>query len=172
MNRRLLFRYVAAAVVGFYGFYYATSFGVWHFIDSVNLVVHEAGHVVFSLFGTFLLVLGGSLLQILFPFIFVLYFWFKDDRFSAGLLLTWVGINIISVAVYAGDAVRMQLPLITGDTDGHDWNYLLIRTGLLHYTDTVSTLFWVLAIITLLLGAYFSFKNVAQENFDIEETLR
>ncbi|MBN4080005.1 hypothetical protein JYT60_02085, partial [bacterium AH-315-C08] len=40
------------------------------FIHSVNLVFHEAGHVLFSIFGNqTLTILGGSLNQLLIPFI-------------------------------------------------------------------------------------------------------
>ena len=41
------------------------------FMHRPDLVIHEAGHVLFGLFGNELLtVLGGSLLQVLFPFAF------------------------------------------------------------------------------------------------------
>lgn len=37
----------------------------WHLIDGVNLVIHEAGHIVFMPFGEFIMIAGGSLFQII-----------------------------------------------------------------------------------------------------------
>jgi len=39
------------------------------FIHGIDLVFHEAGHVIFGFFGEFLAVLGGSLTQVLMPLI-------------------------------------------------------------------------------------------------------
>ena len=39
------------------------------FIHGIDLVFHEAGHVIFGFFGEFLAVLGGSLTQVLMPMI-------------------------------------------------------------------------------------------------------
>src|SRR6185369_6686908 len=117
-----------------YFFYYASTASTWHFIDNVNLIVHEAGHWIFFPLGEFMHVLGGSLFQILFPVIYVGYFYFKRDYFSASLLLFWVGTNLVNVSVYAGDAIVMQLPLLGGDGVIHDWNYLLSTTHLISHT--------------------------------------
>jgi hypothetical protein len=40
------------------------------FLHRVDLVFHEAGHILFIPFGSFMSILGGSLLQILVPLIF------------------------------------------------------------------------------------------------------
>lgn len=36
-------------------------------LDGANFIFHEAGHVLFSLFGEFLGILGGSLTQVIIP---------------------------------------------------------------------------------------------------------
>ncbi len=41
--------------------------GVLWFLHGVNLVFHEAGHVIFGLFGEFMGIAGGSLNQVLIP---------------------------------------------------------------------------------------------------------
>ena len=41
--------------------------GVLGFIHGIDLIFHEAGHVIFGFFGQFLAVLGGSLMQVLIP---------------------------------------------------------------------------------------------------------
>jgi len=37
----------------------------WHFIDGVNLLIHEAGHIIFMPFGEFISIAGGSLFQLI-----------------------------------------------------------------------------------------------------------
>ena len=106
---------IVATICSLYGIYYCATSTGWHFIDSVNLIIHESGHVIFMLFGQFLGLLGGSLWQILFPIIFVYYFYHRKEYFSASVVLFWVGQNIINVSVYASDAQAMQLPLLGGE---------------------------------------------------------
>lgn len=103
----------------------------WHFIDGVNLIIHEAGHVVFMPFGEFITIAGGSLFQLIVPAAFALYFYRRGQLFSAALVLFWLGQSLLNVAVYAGDALKLDLPLLGGQDSIHDWNYMLDRLGLL-----------------------------------------
>jgi hypothetical protein len=50
------------------------------FMHSVNLVFHEAGHVIFTPFGRFITILGGTLGQWLIPFIVLCAFLLRRDR--------------------------------------------------------------------------------------------
>jgi len=120
-------------------------------LDAFDLLMHEAGHWIFSFFGNFVYLLGGSLNQILIPLIFVCYFWFKNQKFSASLLLYWVGINFVNVSVYAADAVKMRLPLLGGGNSIHDWNAILIYLGQLRHTVGISSaIYWIgILIITV-----------------------
>ena len=144
---------ILAVIVALYFLNYATRPHDWRFFDNidllnnVDLLIHEAGHVIFIFFGQFLHFLGGSLFQVLFPFVFVLYFYFREEYFSSSILLFWVGQNLINVSVYAGDAIVMQLPLLGGDGGIHDWNWLLSTTGLLKYTSEISSLFFVSGLV-------------------------
>ncbi|MCL7972182.1 MAG: hypothetical protein M8866_08885, partial [marine benthic group bacterium] len=68
----------------------ATVYVVWlafgyryHFLDGVNLLVHEAGHVVFSPLGETMAVAGGTILQLAFPLAFMVSFWSRGQRFAA-----------------------------------------------------------------------------------------
>jgi len=85
------------------------------------------------------------------------YFAFKRNWFSAYITLLWVGQNFIDVSVYAADAVKMQLPLITGgngwETGQHDWNTILIYLGWLHYTDTVALTLKIIGITIISIAA-------------------
>ena len=139
-----------------YFLYYASTSAEWHFIDNINLLIHEAGHVIFLPFGDFLYVLGGSLFQIFFPFAFVCSFYFRQQYFSASLLLFWVGQNCINVSVYAADSIQMQLPLLSGDTSGHDWHYILSSLGLLQYTAQIGGAIFFVGVLIILTAAALS----------------
>jgi hypothetical protein len=154
---------ILAIIATAYFFYYAQTSGDWHFLDNVNLIMHEAGHVVFSLFGPFVYLLGGSLFQILVPIVFSGYFFLWQEDFYAGsLLLFWVGQNFINVSVYAGDAVVMQLPLLGGDSSTHDWHAILSMLNALPYTHTVATIMYEMGYLFICAGALFSLYFACQ----------
>jgi len=143
----------------------------WHLIDGVNLVIHEAGHIVFMPFGEFVMIAGGSLFQVIIPLAFVLYFFKKGDVYSAALVMFWVGESVLNVSVYAGDAVSLQLPLLGGQDSVHDWNYMLERLGLLNSTAAIAGALRLLGTLIILAGAvrslmdalFHSDKNVAED---------
>jgi hypothetical protein len=112
----------------------------WHFIDGVNLVIHEAGHVIFMPFGEFISVAGGSLFQLIVPAVFAAYFFRRGQFYSAALVLFWLGQSMLNVAVYAGDALALELPLLGGEDSIHDWNYMLDRLGMLQSTRVIGGL--------------------------------
>ena len=61
-------------LVGLYGVVCAVNPKTYRFLDRVDLVFHEAGHLIFGFFGEFIGVLGGSLMQVLIPAIVTGYF--------------------------------------------------------------------------------------------------
>jgi hypothetical protein len=131
-------RVVIAALAGAY-FLWATAHpDEWRLIDGLNLVIHEAGHVVFHPFGEFMMIAGGSLFQVIVPLVFAGYFYFNKKEFSSAFVLFWVGESLLNVSVYAGDAVVMQLPLLGGDNSIHDWNYMLDQLNLLRQTAGIA----------------------------------
>ncbi len=155
----LNYKSIISFCVFLYCLYYVSSPQTWHFIDNVDLVIHEAGHVVFAILGEFLYIAGGTLLQIIFPAIFVGYFFFKDQQYSASLLLYWVGINFIAVSIYAGDALKMQLELLTGDKDGHDWNNMLFMLGQLRNTEFISHVIFGIGIVVIFVALLWGIKS-------------
>lgn len=103
-------------------------------IKGLNLGIHELGHMLWSPFGEFLAVAGGTLTQCLAPVIGGIMFVRQRDPFALFFAVAWLGTNLFDVATYCADARAMELPLVSpfaGDEIGHDWNYLLSRTGLL-----------------------------------------
>jgi hypothetical protein len=111
------------------------SFIIW-IIDTIDLFIHETGHLVFKLFGRFMEFLGGSLLQILIPLATVIVF-AKSSLKSLPFTLYWMGQSIVNVSIYIGDAPYRRLPLISRSAI-HDWNWLLHATGSMDQAENVA----------------------------------
>ncbi len=103
--------------------------GAFLLLDYVNLPVHEAGHLIFGVFGPTLGVWGGTLLQIIFPTVFLVYFGRRGDAAGAYFSAFWLGESLLYSSAYIRDARAMALPLVGGGE--HDWNIILGRLGLL-----------------------------------------
>ena len=127
---------------------FRNEYGYIPLLSDIDLAIHEFGHMLFMPFGiqflgNTMMILGGSLTQVAFPLIFFGYFLRKHDDaprrdvFAAMVCLWWSGINLLSVAIYCADSRAGQLMLLDGSTgqesDGHDWNNLLTRWGLLQH---------------------------------------
>ncbi len=150
---------IAVAVIAtLYFLWCAYDPSQWHLIDGVNLVIHEAGHLIFRPLGEFMMIAGGSLFQVIMPALFVGYFWYHGKYYSAALVLFWVGQSILNVSVYAGDSVALQLPLLGGQDSLHDWNYMLDHLGLLRSTGKVAGAIRLLGTVVIALAAVGSFK--------------
>jgi hypothetical protein len=121
--------------------------GNFLFIDFVNLLIHEGGHGVFSFFGKFIHALGGTLMQIIIPGMFVVYYLFQKKTIAAQIFIVWLAQNLINISVYAADARARKLPLLGGNKVYHDWNYLLGETGMLEHDKFVGDFFFVMAIV-------------------------
>ena len=103
------------------------------FMHNILLPIHEAGHVLFRPFGEFMMILGGSLFQIVFPFgIGIAFVVVNRDNFGAAICLWWTSVSLVDLSPYIYDALQPQLILLGGHTgeDGpHDWIYLLGTFG-------------------------------------------
>jgi len=114
------------------------------FMHLINLPFHEAGHILFRIFGQFMMTLGGSLTQCLVPLICLLAFLVKTrDPFAASVSLWWLGENLIDLAPYINDARALKLMLLGGVTgrdveDYHDWEFILRKIGLLEYDHLIA----------------------------------
>jgi len=147
-----------AVIASLYFLWCAYDPSQWHLIDGVNLVIHEAGHLIFSPLGEFMMIAGGSLFQVIMPALFVGYFIYNEKYYSAALVLFWVGESILNVSVYAGDSLALQLPLIGGEDSVHDWNYLLTSLNLLPATAKIAGAIRLLGTLVIALAAFGSIK--------------
>ncbi len=120
-----------------------------NFLHMIDLVSHEAGHVVFGFFGQFLGILGGSLNQVLVPAACTGVFLARGQRGSASATLFWTGQSLADVAVYVADGRAMALPLLAEGLI-HDWNFILGRLGLLHSAERLGALTFGLGALAML----------------------
>ncbi len=145
------------------------------FMHSVNLVFHEAGHVIFTPLGRFMTILGGTLGQWLIPFIVLCAFLLKTrDTFAAGIGLWWLGQSFMDAAPYINDASTEQLILLGGvtgrDVPGiHDWSNILRDLGWLQYDHAIAGIVNGIGVILMLIafgwGAYvlyLQYKNLSE----------
>jgi hypothetical protein len=130
-RRVLFFAMVPYALWLMFGYRY-------HFIDGVNLLFHEAGHVFFGILGQTMHFLGGTLGQLVFPIVTAVHFRREGKSFDSAVCVLWLGESLMYGAMYIGDAQRRALPLIN---DGiHDWFWLLSKWRILGAAETLGTL--------------------------------
>ncbi len=143
------------------------------FLHLVNLPFHEAGHIIFSIFGRFISVLGGSIMQLIIPLICLVVFLIKtQDTFAASVTLWWFGESLMDLAPYINDARKLELMLLGGVTgkdaaDYHDWEFILRKLGLLQYDHILAstanffgTLFMLCAVAWGGFLLFKQFKNI------------
>jgi hypothetical protein len=128
------------------------------FLHNANLPFHEFGHVLFSPFGRFMAILGGSLFQIMMPLIAMLSFSLQmRNNFAAAIMLWWCGQNFIDVSPYIADAEHRAIPLIRGlSEDYHDWGNLLSMTGLVHRAELIASFSFLVGSLLLLLSFFWA----------------
>ena len=143
-------RLTFAVVLAAYGLFYIVNPTHYGLLDHVDLAIHETGHLVFRPFGEFITALGGTLLQLIFPAAFVVYFQRRGDRYAAGVAVWWLAQNCWNVAVYVKDAQAQELPLVGGGE--HDWAYLLGELGWLEQDQVVGQLVRLAGILLFIVA--------------------
>lgn len=118
-------------------------FAIW-IIDTINLFIHEAGHLFLKPFGMFMHILGGTLFQLLLPFALLFVVWQQnpDHAVFPGF---WLGESMVNVSVYINDAPFRKIKLLSGGLI-HDWGYLL--AGRTEMGPPIATVVFWLGILT------------------------
>lgn len=126
------------------------------FIHRPLLIFHEAGHVIFLPFGQWVMVLGGTLGQLIMPVILGAALLVKNrDPFGASIGLWFFGVSLLDIAPYMYDALHPQLILLsgmTGEEGGHDWIYLFSSLGLLRASQWFGGVIHTLGAFTTILA--------------------
>jgi hypothetical protein len=132
-----------------------------------NLVFHEAGHVLFAVFGRFVSVLGGSLLQFALPAALAVVFLRQHDRTGAAVCVWWAGENLLDLAPYIADARALQLVLLGGKTgaevEGHDWEYLLTQLGWLRFDRVLGLWVYRIGLVMMVAAVIFGMVSLARD---------
>lgn len=115
--------------------------GLAPWMDLVFIPIHEGGHLLFRMFGQFLGIAGGTILQLGVPLMLAVYFLFQRQVQGTAFCVFFFFEQFLPVSTYMADARAQQLPLLTvGDTDYmiHDWNYLFGKLGLLAHDTQIA----------------------------------
>lgn len=128
-------------------------------IDNFLLIVHEAGHTFLGFLGSrFIEILGGTLFEILLPFLIFVYGWWNYNRIVAQLGLLLTAFAWIESSAYAADAASRRLPLIGNlPKSAHDFYNLFSMKGVLDdHMFYAWSMYWI-GIITLILFLSYPF---------------
>lgn len=110
-------------------------------MEGVFVPIHEGGHVVFHIFGEFIGIAGGTLMQLLAPFLLASYFFFRRKPQGVAFCMFFLFEQFLPIATYIADARAQELPLLSlgsGEDVTHDWNYLFGHLGLLPYDTQIA----------------------------------
>ncbi|MFN1833760.1 hypothetical protein AB2B38_000755 [Balneola sp. MJW-20] len=141
--------------------------------DNFLLIIHEAGHTFFRVFGSrFMIILGGTFLEIFLPFVIFFYGWWNRRTFVAQLGMLLTGFAWMDSSAYAADAMFRRLPLIGGlGTSAHDFGNMLRDLNILDSYMTVAWTFYAIGIISYLLVIVMPFmerKSYKTSNIELK----
>lgn len=121
------------------------------FLHNISLPFHEFGHVLFTPFGRFMAILGGSLFQVLFPLLLTgAFIILQRETFGASATLWWAGQSLVDLSPYIRDAQTRSLGLVGGrGEESHDWGNLLTMLGWLDHCVTFSRLCFAAGVIVM-----------------------
>ena len=143
-------------------------FTLYFFIANQTLgIIHESGHGVCYILACpeFIMVLNGTVFQLLFPAGIAYYYKRKGNRFAMYIALFFVGFSLHYTAWYISTAHEgLILPAnksFLGVDAYHDFNYLLSAMGLMQYesfiaglTRFIAYLLMVVSVIGMFFGAF------------------
>lgn len=143
------------------------------FMHLAILPFHESGHIIFSPFGRFIQVLGGTLGQLIMPAVCLAVLLIRTrDAFGAAVAQWWLAVSFMDIAPYINDARSLELILLGGVTgkdvaDYHDWEYILRSLGILRMDHAlaclvqgIGVLFMVTALLWAAANVWFQFKSL------------
>jgi hypothetical protein len=145
-------KWAASVIILPISIYFIFNYGHYGLIDNADLIIHEGGHGVFRIFGSFIYTAGGTLMQIIIPSLIAWYFLENEYRTGVQFALLWLGQNFINISVYASDARAQKLPLLGGDKVYHDWHWMLSRLDMLEYDHVIGGIFIGIAVIIFIVS--------------------
>jgi len=143
-------RVVLTLLLAIYGFICLRNPGEYRWLDSLDLAIHETGHLVFVVGGETLAIMGGTLFQLIVPAALAVALWRAGDRHGATVPLWWLGQNCWNISVYIRDARAQELPLVGGGD--HDWAALLGQWGWMSRDGQIADAVHLLGVLIYLVA--------------------
>lgn len=108
------------------------------------------------------MILGGTLGELLVPFLIAVYFYRQRETAGVAFAAFWFFENFLYIGTYMADARTLALPLLgSGD---HDWEILFGRWGLLIHDRAIGGatrgLGWLGMIATMLWFAWMALRRL------------
>lgn len=146
---------------------------LYFLLDNLILIVHEAGHTLFGFLGwRFLTVLGGSLLQVLLPFVIFIACWRAGKIYESQAALYVTGFGWLTASGYAADAYEQRLPLIGNlPKSSHDYLNIFSDLNILNHYKTVAWIMFsigCLILIACIILPYFKLRRTEQIHLDLK----
>ena len=161
------------------------AYGNVPIVSDVSTAIHEFGHMLFMPFGIPILgrtmvILGGSLTEVAFPLLFVVYFLRqredgrRRDVFAAMVCLWWSAIGLLATAIYCADSRAGKLMLLDGltgqESEGHDWYNLLSGWGLLEHDTQIARwmrmIAWLMCVGSIVVAVWSALQQRREQPVD------
>jgi hypothetical protein len=161
------------------------AYGNVPILSDVSTAIHEFGHMLFMPFGIPILgrtmvILGGSLTEVVFPLLFVGYFLRKRedgrrrDVFAAMVCLWWSAIGLLATAIYCADSRAGKLMLLVGltgqESEGHDWYSLLDGWGMLEHDTQIARwmrmIAWLMCVGSIAVAVWSALQQRREQPMD------
>lgn len=138
-------------------------------LDHINLLIHEGGHGIFSFFGKFIYTLGGTLMQLILPGLFIITYVKMKKKIAVQLSIIWLAQNMMNISVYIADARERKLPLLGGNKVYHDWTYILTEINFLSYDTTFGLILYLIAASSMVFAVFYPLfiKENKKVNLDL-----
>ncbi len=154
---------VCYALFLLYAFFNTSGF---LFPDFVNLIIHEGGHFFFSWFGHTIMILGGTLGELLVPLLCAAGFFWQREATGFAFSFFWFFENFPYIGTYMADARTSALPLVGSEES--DWTILFTQWGLLAQDQKIGgimrTLGWLGMLGTMAWLAYRTRQDAAAKS--------
>jgi hypothetical protein len=135
-----------------------SSTNPWIFLDNVNLLIHESGHLLFAFAGELIGFLGGTIAQLIIPLLFGAYFIYNQKYFESFFCLFWLGDNLVNISIYIKDAQVRSLYLVGGGI--HDWYTILNQLHILSSSYLIGSIVFYFGMLSLLSGILLMFVSI------------
>ncbi len=139
------------------------------FIHLIILYIHEAGHFFFRIFGDTMYILGGSIMQVLVPFVWFIVAW-REESANAPVAVFFTGVSLVDVSIYVRDAETRILPLLGGHHTKHDWATFLGDHDMLDWGVPLGNLFFFVGLFAalgaMIWGVNLSLKLYQQDRLE------